>query len=222
MLRPTNLLRHSCHRGVWFNTSSQRLDRVLILSGPWQLRRMRKRRCSPPTVVSRQRSCARFRASRYGDTRLRLSSLSLPFVAVVTPTLRILRFSPSSSRGTYAVATAGVPTKMQFEAGAFELDFVATVQAPTTTRERTSKRLQGAEGRRRGGGWGSAGSQKRRKEAPTEIYLNEAGRPKAKGPRAWTLPWGLEALHYPKGYSIAVDPSNCLTAPRRRTARVLP
>lgn len=57
---------------------------------------------------------------------------------------------------TYAVATAGVPTKMHFEAGVFELDFVATVQ-----------------------------------EAPTEIYLNEA-------------------LHYPEGYSIAVDPSNCL------------
>ena len=24
-----------------------------------------------------------------------------------------------------------------------------------------------------------------------------------------------EALHYPEGYSIAVDPSNCLNAPRR-------
>ncbi|CAE7233585.1 unnamed protein product [Symbiodinium natans] len=58
---------------------------------------------------------------------------------------------------TYAFATAGIPTKMRFDqSGAFELDFVATVQ-----------------------------------DAPTEIFLNEA-------------------LHYPTGYSISVDPSNCL------------
>ena len=90
---------------------------------------------------------------------------------------------------------------MHFEAGVFELDFVATVQA-------RNRETQGAE-RRRGGN-----SHERCKEAPTEIYLNEAGRPTQGG--SWTVPIRVsEALHYPEGYSTAVDPSNCLNAPRR-------